>query len=107
MTGLELLAAQAEAFAANARAAVEAEAAYEGQFRGFHKGSRNHRAARYLVATRGRWLTPSEALEATGLHPSALSAVLDRLRRNGVDVTTRRNPDTGRVEHRVTGQVYP
>lgn len=103
MTGLQQLAAKAEEFAAQARAAADAQALYEAQFHGFHRGSRNHTAARYLVGTGGHWITPAEALAATGLHPSALTAVLDRLRRNGVEVTTRRNPDTARLEHRIAG----
>lgn len=97
-------ATRAEAFAAEARELAATHAAYEAQFAGFRPGSKNLSAARFLVVAGMDWITPAELQDCTGLHPSAVAAVLKKLARNGVKVETRRHPVSGRVEHRITGK---
>jgi hypothetical protein len=97
-------ASRAEAFAVEARELAGAHAAYEAQFAGFRPGSKNLTAARFLVGAGMDWITPAELTDCTGLHPSAVAAVLKKLARNGVTVETRRHPGSGRLEHRIIGR---
>lgn len=105
-TGLRLadLAEAAEKIARTVRSLADAEAEREKDLAGFHSRSAARKAAMVLLDTTDYWLTRQEIADVSGCQPNAVTAVVNRLRGNGV-IVQRRTVD-GHAEFRVTSEEY-
>jgi biotin operon repressor len=83
------LAEQAEKIARIAREMADREAERDAFMAGFQRHSAARYAASVLLGSEGLWLSRTEIAAASGCRPNAVVAVVDRLRRNGVQVERR------------------
>lgn len=103
---LDALIDHAEAVLASARSLRDLQAAYEAQFKGFHRGSKSREVAEYLIANQGEWVSSRQIAEWVGVSRTTVPVVARRLTANGVPVERRLGPK-GEAQYRIAPEPTP